>query len=500
MLRSYIRLGMAIAVMVVVMVAEAPAQRLLEVDGVELHGTAQLVVSGGGTCNVLESDTAYDEKKGNDGAQMDIWRLDFSVRNGSGRWLDHLIARFQIESEWPDCTNWDGPEAGEFQPLEWADSIDFIQESGRNVVGPDETLTETKYFIVLQGDPPPQFANWSVDFDFAVNPPSAASPATSSAAPAAAPQAPVPQATPEQETVFWQSIADSTNPADFEAYLEQFPNGVFRALAGNRLAELRAPGGDRPASGVPRGGRAGSPTARARTAADRDAPPRAGESRVFDGMEFVWIPAGEFRMGSTSEEADAVEQPVTQVRISRGFWLGKHEVTQAEWQGLMGTNPSHFSGCGQCPVESVSWEDAQEFIGRLNAMDGAGTYRLPTEAEWEYAARAGTTGDRYGNLDAIAWCGGNGGSRTHPVGQKVPNAWGLYDMLGNVLEWVGDWYDGYPGGTVTDPRGPGSGSHRVLRGGGWGGNASGCRSSVRDSGPPGRRLHHLGFRLLRTVP
>ena len=298
MLRSCIRLGMAIAVMVLGMAEDASAQQLLEIDGVELHGTAQLVMSGGGTCNVLESDTAYDEKKENDGAPMDIWRLDFSVRNGSGRWLDHLIARFQIESEWPDCTNWDGPEAGAFQPLEWADSIDFIQESGRNVVGPDETLTETKYFIVLQGDPPPQFANWSVDFDFAVNPPPADSQFDAPGSPAR-----TAAATPEQENLFWQSIVNSTNPADFEAYLEQFPNGVFRALAENRLAELRAPTGDRPASGVPRGGRAGSPAARARPAADRDAPLRAGELRVFDGIEFVWVPAGEFRMGSTSSEA-----------------------------------------------------------------------------------------------------------------------------------------------------------------------------------------------------
>ena len=113
------------------------------------------------------------------------------------------------------------------------------------------------------------------------------------------------------------------------------------------------------------------------------------------GMKFVRIPAGEFRMGSTGEVAFDDERPVTQVRISRGFDLGKYEVTQSEWQGVMGTNPSEFSGCGQCPVVEVSWEDAQEFIGRLNAMDRAGTYRLPTEAEWEYAARAGTTGDRY---------------------------------------------------------------------------------------------------------
>ena len=227
----------------------------------------------------------------------------------------------------------------------------------------------------------------------------------------------------------------------------------------------------------------------------------AQEARVREvskAMEFVRIPAGEFRMGSTSSDAREWEQPVTRVRISRGFWLGKYEVTQSEWQGVMGTNPSKFSGCGQCPVEWGSWEDVQEFIRRLNAVDGSGTYRLPTEAEWEYAARAGTTGDRYGNVDAIAWYGGNNGERTHPVGQKAANAWGLHDMLGNVFEWVEDWYGGYPGGSVTDPRGPVSGEYRVLRGGGWGSSARFCRSSWRGYGTPGRRSISRGFRLLRT--
>ena len=191
---------------------------------------------------------------------------------------------------------------------------------------------------------------------------------------------------------------NSTNPADVEAYLAQFPNGVYRALAENPLKALRASAGDRPAVGGPRGGGAGAPAVGSRTANDRDAPPRAGETRVFDGMEFFWVPAGELRMGSTIPEADGDEQPVTQVRISRGFWLGNYELTQAEWQAVLGTNPSEFSGCGQCPVEQVSWNDAQDFIGRLNGRAGANRYGLPTEAEWEYAALAGTTGDRYGNL------------------------------------------------------------------------------------------------------
>ena len=217
------------------------------------------------------------------------------------------------------------------------------------------------------------------------------------------------------------------------------------------------------------------------------------------GMEFMWIPPGEFRMGSTSTEAGEDEQPVTQVRISRGFWLGKYEVTQREWVEVMGSNPSEFSGCERCPVEMVSWDDVGEFINRLNAMEGRDVYRLPTEAEWEYAARAGVTDDRYGGVDAIAWHAGNSESRTHPVGEKTPNAFGLHDTLGNVFEWVQDWHGDYPGGTVTDPRGPESGSGRVGRGGAWFRDAEGVRLSARPAAPPGDRYGALGFRVLRTA-
>ena len=256
MLRIDMRWGMAMALMVLALAVDARGQTLLEVDGVELLGAAQRVMPGGGTCNVLESDTAYEANKANDGTPMDIWRLDFSVLNGSGRWLDHLIARYQIESEWPDCTNWDGPRAGQFQPLERADSIGHIQESGRNVVAPGQTLTQTKFFIVLRGDPEPQFSNWSMDFDFAVNPP------TGAAAAAGTPgsSAPATAATAEQENLFWQSIMNSTNPAEFEVYLAQFPNGVFRMLAETRLAALRAPAGASPTlDGQPAGGQPGTP-------------------------------------------------------------------------------------------------------------------------------------------------------------------------------------------------------------------------------------------------
>ena len=219
-------------------------------------------------------------------------------------------------------------------------------------------------------------------------------------------------------------------------------------------------------------------------------------------MEFVWIPAGEFLMGTPRDDGDTGDDETRhEVRISRGFWLGKYEVTQGEWRAVMGTNPSYFSDCGpRCPVERVSWEDVQAFVRKLNEREsGRGyAYRIPTEAEWEYAARAGTSGIRYGELDEIAWHWGNSGAKTHPVGQKRANAWGLHDMLGNVWEWTGDWYGRYPSGPATDPRGPESGSSRVIRGGSWGNYAGYFRSADRYYYSPGYRANDFGFRLVRT--
>ena len=228
---------------------------------------------------------------------------------------------------------------------------------------------------------------------------------------------------------------------------------------------------------------------------------RAGDSRVFGGMDFVWVPPGVYRMGSASSEAKSDEQPVTQVRISRGFWIGIHEVTQAQWQAVMGSNPSGFKSCGpDCPVETVTWDDVQGFLRRLNERErGPGyEYRLPTEAEWEYAARSGTSGDRYGEHDEIAWCLDNSGNRTRPVGEKASNTWGLHDMLGNVWEWVQDRYGAYPGGSVADPQGPNSGARRVTRGGDWRAPPSRCRASDRRSSPPSSTHEGIGFRVVRT--
>jgi len=212
-------------------------------------------------------------------------------------------------------------------------------------------------------------------------------------------------------------------------------------------------------------------------------------------VAFVVIPAGSFTMGGSERD----EQPRHKVNIS-SFRLGKTAVTQAQWQAVMGNNPSHFNG-PDFPVERVSWDDCQKFISRLNAK-GEGTYRLPTEAEWEYACRAGSTGERYGDLDAKAWYQRNSGQKTHPVGQKQPNAWGLYDMNGNVWQWCQDWYEenSYGSSPSTDPEGPSSGSGRVSRGGGWNSTATDVRSAFRLRHAPVYRFYDLGFRLLRTIP
>ena len=266
------------------------------------------------------------------------------------------------------------------------------------------------------------------------------------------------------------------------------------------------------------------------------------------------IPAGSFLMGSPSTESGrgSDEGPQTRVTISAPFMLKKTEVTQGEWKAVMGSNPSNFGSCGDsCPVENVSWNDAADYCNRLSkkenleqCYDKSGDsytfrgvscrgYRLPTEAEWEYAARAGTTtaiytggltikGDNNGpELDPIAWYGGNSGVSysggydcsgwsdkqysssscgTHPVGRKRPNAWGLYDMLGNVWEWCSDWYGGYSGGSVTDPTGPSTGSYRVFRGGSWYYNARYVRAANRDGLGPGDRNLILGLRPARSLP
>jgi hypothetical protein len=206
------------------------------------------------------------------------------------------------------------------------------------------------------------------------------------------------------------------------------------------------------------------------------------------GIEMVFIPAGEFLMGSPPTQAgrDNRDEAQHHVRITRPFYMGKYEVTQGEWQKVIGNNPSTFKGSDRLPVEQVSWNGCQAFCQRA----GSGL-RLPTEAEWEYACRAGTqtrylSGDADSTLDDCAWYTVNSGNRTHPVGQKRPNAWGLYDMQGNVLEWCADyWYR----------ESPGVGTARVRRGSCWGGGPRDCRSGSSDRASPDHTDYNNGFRV-----
>jgi formylglycine-generating enzyme required for sulfatase activity len=227
-------------------------------------------------------------------------------------------------------------------------------------------------------------------------------------------------------------------------------------------------------------------------------------------LELVLIPAGEFKMGRSEgdkEEAfDMWVPPQHRVRITKPFYLGKYQVTQEQWEAVMGSNPSHFKG-PKNPVETVSWDDCQRFLEKLNAQVRAGEckFQLPSEAQWEYACRAGSKtkycfGDDETRLGDCAWYDKNSSNTTHPVGAKKPNAWGLYDMHGNVFEWCTDWWqDGhYYESPVDDPTGAPTGSGRVIRGGGWNSTARYCQSGSRDGEPPGYGFSSLGLRVARV--
>jgi formylglycine-generating enzyme required for sulfatase activity len=229
------------------------------------------------------------------------------------------------------------------------------------------------------------------------------------------------------------------------------------------------------------------------------------------GQEFKLIPAGTFTMGSPSDELGRQNDEIQhQVTLTQPFYMMTTEVTQNQWRDVMGTLPFHFLGCPDCPVESVSWDDAQSYIAMMNAR-GEGTYSLPTEAQWEYAARAGSTTAFYNgaitapwsecvddaHLSAIGWYCINSLNGPQEVGRKSPNAWGLYDMSGNVWEWCQDWYGSYPSSAVIDPTGPSSGEERVGRGGSWKNWSQQCRSAERYSTAEGFQFSFLGFRLLR---
>ena len=224
------------------------------------------------------------------------------------------------------------------------------------------------------------------------------------------------------------------------------------------------------------------------------------ETALDLNLEMIFVQGGTFQMGSNDGESDEI--PVHKVTLS-DFLIGKYEVTQKQWRNVTGKDPSNFKNCDNCPVEEISWNDVQEFIQKLNQKTGK-SYRLPTEAEWEYTARGGNKSWGYAysgsnSIADVAWYNDNSDSKTHPVGQKQPNELGLYEMSGNVWEWCSDWYGDYSSNSQTNPKGPSSGSSRVNRGGSWYIIAQTCRASDRNRNYPGGRGSGLGFRLV-VVP
>ncbi|MEQ8702811.1 MAG: formylglycine-generating enzyme family protein [Phaeodactylibacter sp.] len=285
----------------------------------------------------------------------------------------------------------------------------------------------------------------------------------------------------EQESRAWQQALSADRISGYEGYLSAYPYGLHASEARRRLEELRKPA-------LP---------------------------ALIQELErnMVRVSGGSFTMGCTPEQSncDGDERPAHRVELS-SYSIGKYEVTQGQWEAVMGTSVANqrdkenkdwpLLGVGSnYPMYYVSWEEVQDFIVKLNRMTG-GNYRLPTEAEWEYAARGGSRSRGYkysgsNNLGSVGWYRDNSGSKPHPVGKKSPNELGLYDMSGNVWEWCSDWYDSdyYSSTPGRNPKGPGRGSYRVIRGGGWNNSAGICRASDRHDYGPDDRGSYLGFRL-----
>jgi formylglycine-generating enzyme required for sulfatase activity len=275
------------------------------------------------------------------------------------------------------------------------------------------------------------------------------------------------QRSAEEDDLDWRMAQTADTESAYRYYLDTWPNGRHRQEAQTALTTLNAPA----------------------TLTD----PLAGT--------FILVKGGTFTMGCTSEQSGCYddERPTHSVTLST-YYMGQTEVTQAQWRAVMGTNPSIFKNCDECPVENVSWKEVQDFITKLNSRSGGGRYRLPTEAEWEYAARGGSQSRGYeyagsNNIKDVAWYDENSDSKTRPVKGKQPNELGLYDMSGNVWEWCSDWYGNYPATAQSDPKGPDKGVGRVIRGGSWINRARYCRVSHRSFDTPGDRGSHLGFRL-----
>lgn len=296
-----------------------------------------------------------------------------------------------------------------------------------------------------------------------------------------------------------KNIATETSPP--KKYGEFIPANKLKRLKQLVDAYFEVPKG----ADTAKGQSASRPEPGQKVATAPRPPESTSESRTYTepstGMKFVFIKGGCYQMGDTFGDGYYTEMPVHEVCVD-DFYIGQYEVTQGQWQAVMGNNPSNFKNCGSnCPVEQVSWNDVQEYVNRLNSRSGENKYRLPTEAEWEYAARSGGKSEKYsgGNdVDSVSWDYVNSDDMTHQVGTKSPNGLGIYNMSGNVWEWVQDWSGDYSSGSQDNPRGPSSGTVRVIRGGSWSNDAWSTRSAFRGADVPDSRDGNLGFRLART--
>ncbi|PQJ81855.1 bifunctional serine/threonine-protein kinase/formylglycine-generating enzyme family protein [Polaribacter glomeratus] len=295
-----------------------------------------------------------------------------------------------------------------------------------------------------------------------------------------------------KETKDWESAKNTNTIEVYTTYLVEYPAGTFKTEANSTIASIKEA--------------LNSAEAKKKQEEQQKAIEHTNRAaKAIKSLEenMVYVQGGTFTMGCTSEQTgcSSNESPAHAVTLS-SFNIGKYEVTQGQWQAVMGNNPSSFSGCDQCPVEQVSWNDIQSFLKKLNTATGK-RFRLPTEAEWEFAARGGNKSRGYtysgsNTLSSVGWHSGNSGDKTHAVGQKQRNELGLYDMSGNVWEWCSDWYDEnyYSSSSSNNPKGPSSSSYRVIRGGSWRNSASGCRVAYRYGNEPDNRYDSDGFRVV----
>jgi formylglycine-generating enzyme len=307
---------------------------------------------------------------------------------------------------------------------------------------------------------------------------------------------------PGVDAALWKSVDGLVAElGDDDYYVREAAQKEIEALPASALEAVKASVGRAEDAEIKmRGGKAVAALA---DKAFREKAPKEMTNSI--GMKLVLIPAGEFMMGSpeTEKERDANEGPQHKVKITKTFYMAATEVTQGQFKTVMGNTPwpGQFEG-DDLPVNYVSWNDCQEFLKKMSAKEGK-TYRLPSEAEWEYACRAGSTtrfnsGDDDKALDEAGWYAGNSEKKTHPVGQKKANAWGLYDMHGNICEWCEDWYEEnyYRSSPAVDPTGPAQGTDRVLRGGSWIDKPGSCRSASRYRFTPGPHYNLAGFRVV----